>query len=150
MVMEFGMSERVGPINIADESNRFLQRMFSQSDSVSDETETIIDREVKSLLTGARDTAHRTIDQHRRDLDVLAEVLLERETLDRRDLDAYFSTGKIPLRVKEGRADGDGDGARPRRDRDAEPEQTEEVRRPATYDGEAERRTHELPSEERR
>jgi cell division protease FtsH len=91
MVMEFGMSENVGPINIAQQGGRFLNRAFGRGDEVSDETEMAIDREVKSILLGARDKARGVLIDHRDDLDALATVLLERETIDRADFDAYFS-----------------------------------------------------------
>jgi cell division protease FtsH len=90
MVMEFGMSEKVGPINIADGGPRFLSPVLRQGDSVSDETEVAIDREVKSILLEAQEKARQTLTEHRGDLEQLAEVLLEKESLDRRDLDAYF------------------------------------------------------------
>jgi cell division protease FtsH len=91
MVMEFGMSENVGPINIAQQGGRFLNRAFGRGDEISDETEMAIDREVKSILLGARDKARGVLIDHRDDLDALATVLLERETIDRADFDAYFS-----------------------------------------------------------
>jgi cell division protease FtsH len=163
MVMEFGMSEKVGPINIADESNRFLQRMLVQGDSVSEETETIIDREVKSLLTGARRTARQIIEEHRDDLDTLAEVLLERESLESRDLDAYFSTGELPPpgrgpRDRRAAATAETPAVSERRyseppvgagERGPEEPRTGELERPTAYEPEGERPTGEIPEEER-
>jgi len=97
MVMEFGMSEAVGPINIADGGPRFLSPAFRRGDDVSEETEVAIDREVKGILTEARERARSIVSDHRSDLDALAKELLEKESLDRRDLESYFG----------------GDGARP-------------------------------------
>jgi cell division protease FtsH len=97
MVMEFGMSEAVGPINIADGGSRFLSPAFRRGDDVSEETEVAIDREVKAILTEARERARTIVSDHRSDLDALAKELLEKESLDRRDLESYFG----------------GDGARP-------------------------------------
>jgi cell division protease FtsH len=90
MVMEFGMSEKVGPINIAADGARFLAPSFHVGEQVSDETEIAIDREVKSILLEARDVARRILLEHRDDVDGLARVLLEKESLDRYDLDAFF------------------------------------------------------------
>jgi cell division protease FtsH len=90
MVMEFGMSDVVGPINIADGGPRFLSPAFRRGDSVSEETEVAIDREVKSLLTEARERARTIVSDHRSDLDALAKELLEKESLERSDLDRYF------------------------------------------------------------
>jgi cell division protease FtsH len=90
MVVEFGMSETVGPINLAEEGNRFLHPALRTSDGISDETEMAIDREVKALLLEARDSASAILEERRADLDELASVLLEQETLSRHDLESYF------------------------------------------------------------
>ncbi len=90
MVMEFGMSEKVGPINIADGGPRFLSPVFRRGEDVSDETEVAIDREVKAILLEARDTARAILHHHRDDLDALATQLLARESLGRKELDEYF------------------------------------------------------------
>ncbi|MFN2526777.1 MAG: ATP-dependent zinc metalloprotease FtsH [Actinomycetota bacterium] len=93
MVMEFGMSEKVGPINIAEPGARFLSPVFRRGEDISEETEVAIDREVRSILRDGLEKATEILKRHRRDLDELARVLLERETLDRNDLERYFSTG---------------------------------------------------------
>jgi cell division protease FtsH len=90
MVMEFGMSEKVGPINIADQGARFLPPAFQRGGDVSDETEVAIDREVKSILVEGQRLARQVLTDHRADMDALAKILLEKETLDRNDLEAYF------------------------------------------------------------
>ncbi|MDQ4095323.1 MAG: ATP-dependent zinc metalloprotease FtsH [Actinomycetota bacterium] len=90
MVMEFGMSPKVGPINIAETGPRFLSPAFRRGDDVFDETEVAIDREVKAILTDAQAVARSILADHRGDLDALAGILLEKETLDRTDLAAYF------------------------------------------------------------
>ncbi|MFN2594378.1 MAG: ATP-dependent zinc metalloprotease FtsH [Actinomycetota bacterium] len=90
MVMEFGMSEKVGPINIAQQGGRFLGAAFRRGEEVSDETEVAIDREVKSILLEGREKARSILVEHRKDLDALTQILLERETVDRADFDAYF------------------------------------------------------------
>ena len=96
MVMEFGMSEKVGPINIAEQGPRFLSPVFRRGEDISDETEVAIDREVKAILVAARDQARRILAERREDLDRLAVILLEKETLEGRDLDEYFeSTAKL-------------------------------------------------------
>ena len=92
MVMEFGMSPKVGPINIAEQGPRYLSPVFRRGEDVSEETEVAIDREVKSLLLEAQDRARRILSSRREDLEALAEVLLDKESLDRRDLDAYFTS----------------------------------------------------------
>lgn len=90
MVMEFGMSPRVGPINIADNGPRFLGPAFRRSEDVSDETEVTIDREVKSILLQGQQRARGILTEHREDLDILADLLLEKENLSGRDLADHF------------------------------------------------------------
>jgi cell division protease FtsH len=90
MVMEFGMSEAVGPINISERGSRFLSPGFQTSDGLSDETESTIDREVKSILLEGQERARTIISEHREDIDKLAQVLLEKETLERTDLEQFF------------------------------------------------------------
>ena len=94
MVMEFGMSPKVGPINIAEQGPRFLSPVFRRGEDVSEETEVAIDREVKAILLDAQERARAVLRDHRGDLDALAEILLDKETLDRRDLDSYFESSK--------------------------------------------------------
>ena len=64
--------------------------MFRRGDDISAETETAIDREVKAILLENRDKARKILNERRDDLDRLAVLLLEKESLGRRDLDEYF------------------------------------------------------------
>jgi cell division protease FtsH len=92
MVMEFGMSEKVGPLNIGEYGPRFLGPDFRRGDTVSDETEVIIDREVKAILVEGQEKARRILGERRGDLDALAAILLDKESIGRRELDAYFGS----------------------------------------------------------
>jgi cell division protease FtsH len=92
MVMEFGMSEKVGPVNIADYGPRFLSPVVRRGDEVSEETEVAIDREVKGILVEGQGKARRILTERRNDLEALAGILLEKESIGRRELDAYFGS----------------------------------------------------------
>jgi cell division protease FtsH len=92
MVMEFGMSEKIGPVNLSEAGPRFLAPGFQRSDNVSDETEVTIDREVKAILLEARDRARGILEGRREELDELARVLLEKETLEGRELQALLKS----------------------------------------------------------
>jgi cell division protease FtsH len=95
MVMEFGMSEKVGPINIAEQGPRYLSAVFRRGEDMSEEAQVVIDREVRSILVEALDKASTILKGRRQDLDELAVVLLDKETLDANDLDAHFGK-KVP------------------------------------------------------
>lgn len=116
MVMEFGMSEKVGPMNIAGDGARFLAPSVQMGDGVSDETEIAVDREVKSILLEAREVARSILMAHRDDVDGLARVLLEKETLDRYDLDAFFGVPASAPRAGDERDEGDATAEVARRD----------------------------------
>jgi cell division protease FtsH len=108
MVMEFGMSEKVGPMNIAETGARFLNPMFRQGNDVSEEAQMVIDREVKSILAEGQNKARKILAEHRDDMDGLAKLLLEKENLSRKDLDDFFGEpsvddvdGEEPTRTDE-------------------------------------------------
>ncbi|HEB53369.1 MAG TPA: ATP-dependent zinc metalloprotease FtsH [bacterium] len=82
MVCELGMSEKVGPIKYtADEENPFLGNEFRLSGSVSERTLEAIDSEVRRIIDDQYQAATRVLEEHRRELDVIAEALLKHETL---------------------------------------------------------------------
>jgi cell division protease FtsH len=83
MVMEFGMSKEIGPVNIAEPGPRFLPAALVRGADISDETAHAIDMEVKALLMEAHRRAKAILIEHRAQLDVLAHELLDKETLER-------------------------------------------------------------------
>jgi cell division protease FtsH len=95
MVMEFGMSEKVGPINIAEQGPRYLSAVFRRGEEMSEEAQVVIDREVRAILVEALDKASTILKSRKQDMDELAVILLDKETLDANDLDAHFGK-KLP------------------------------------------------------
>jgi cell division protease FtsH len=95
MVMEFGMSEKVGPINIAEQGPRYLSAVFRRGEDMSEEAQVVIDREVRAILVQALDKASTILKSRKQDMDELAVILLDKETLDANDLDAHFGK-KLP------------------------------------------------------
>ncbi len=88
MVTMFGMSERVGMMAVGDQEHEiFLGREMSQRRAVSERTAEIVDDEVKRFLDEAFDKARKILTDNRDLLDRIALTLLERETVDREDLD---------------------------------------------------------------
>jgi len=91
MVTRYGMSDRIGPINLAGDGNEvFLGRDFAKSQSISDSTSTIIDEEVKRIVDNAYQTAERILKTNIEKLHVLANVLLEKEKIDGDEFNAIF------------------------------------------------------------
>jgi cell division protease FtsH len=83
MVMEYGMSDRLGPLKYGSpESEVFLGRDYTQAQDLSNEVAAAIDDEVRSLITQAHEEATQIITTHRDALDRIAAELVENETLD--------------------------------------------------------------------
>jgi cell division protease FtsH len=99
MVTQFGMSEVIGAMAVGDrEQEIFLGREFSQRREVSERTAQMVDDEIKRLLDEAYQRARRILTENRALLDRLAAELLERETLDREELEALFRGQSLPPR----------------------------------------------------
>jgi cell division protease FtsH len=87
MVTRWGMSERVGMVQLAPRENPYLSSpeaygAFAGSKPFSEETAQVIDEEVRKIIDESRDDAMRLLREHRAALDALAQALLERETLN--------------------------------------------------------------------
>ena len=97
MVMRFGMSDAVGPVAVGDREHQvFLGREFAQHREVSDKTAELVDTEVKRVLdeaySRARDILQRDVDMLHR----MAKALLDRETLDRTDVELVVEGKELP------------------------------------------------------
>jgi cell division protease FtsH len=99
MVTKFGMSDAVGLMSVGErEQEVFLGREFGSRRETSEQTAELVDREVKGLLDAAYETAMRLITGHRDLLDRIALALLERETIDRDDLELLNRNQPLPPR----------------------------------------------------
>ncbi|MGH7444586.1 MAG: hypothetical protein ACREKM_06905, partial [Longimicrobiales bacterium] len=97
MVTQFGMSESIGPIAIGDSEHEvFLGREIGQRRAISESVAQQVDAEVKRLLDEAYRTAMTTLDANRALLEEIADALLERETLDREEIDLLASGEPLP------------------------------------------------------
>jgi cell division protease FtsH len=88
MVTRWGMSEKLGLVQLAPRENPYLASLdgMSAARTVSEETARIIDLEVQRIIDECHDEAARLLGEHRVPLDRLATALLERETLDEREI----------------------------------------------------------------
>ncbi|HSJ15455.1 MAG TPA: ATP-dependent zinc metalloprotease FtsH [Longimicrobiales bacterium] len=97
MVTSFGMSDVIGPMSVGDaEQEVFLGRDMVQRRGVSESVAQRVDSEIKRLLDEAYARAMRTLEENRELLTVLAEALLERETLDREEIDLLIAGSPLP------------------------------------------------------
>jgi len=97
MVTQFGMSDAVGPIAVGDrEAEIFLGREVVQRREVSERTAELVDQEVRRLLREAYERARVILAERRDVLDRLAAALLERETLDRSDVELVMAGKPLP------------------------------------------------------
>jgi cell division protease FtsH len=100
MVTQFGMSERIGPLAVGDkEQEIFLGREFAQRREISERTAEMVDDEVKRLVDEAYAKATQILGGNRELLDRIAVALLERETIDREDLDRLVKGEPLAPRV---------------------------------------------------
>jgi cell division protease FtsH len=83
MVREWGMSERVGPMAWSSQQAVFLgEDLMSSQREYSDDTAKLLDEEIARILTTQESRARDVLSRHRRGLELIAEALLERETID--------------------------------------------------------------------
>ncbi|RSJ93821.1 ATP-dependent zinc metalloprotease FtsH [Streptococcus cristatus] len=94
MVTEYGMSEKLGPVQY--EGNHAMFGAQSPQKSISEQTAYEIDEEVRSLLNEARNKAAEIIQANRETHKLIAEALLKYETLDSNQIKSLYETGHMP------------------------------------------------------
>ena len=91
MVMQYGMSDKVGTISFGDEGGEvFLGREFGKSRNISEETSALLDKEVKALVDEAYETAERLLKENISKLHAVAEVLMEKEKIDADEFERIY------------------------------------------------------------
>jgi cell division protease FtsH len=88
MVTRWGMSEKVGLVQLAPRENPYLASLDGMSGprNFSEETARVIDAEVQRIINECHQEALQLLGKHRGALETLAHALLERETLDEREI----------------------------------------------------------------
>ena len=95
MVMEFGMSDKLGPMVFGKGSNEvFLGRDYGRQQDYSDEVASSIDGEVKILLSDAHAVAGKILKKFRKQMDAMVEALIEQETINREEVSKLFKSIK--------------------------------------------------------
>lgn len=99
MVTEYGMSEKLGPVQY--EGNHAMFGAQSPQKTISERTAYEIDEEIRSLLNEARNKAAEIIQSNRETHKLIAEALLKYETLDSTQIKSLYETGKMPEATEE-------------------------------------------------
>ena len=92
MVTRYGMSEKVG--NVVFDSGHdevFIGRSMAQTKNYSEEVAALIDEEVKALVDGAYARCGEILTHRRRELDIVAEYLLQYENMDAKTFEQVFT-----------------------------------------------------------
>lgn len=98
MVSRFGMSDRLGPVALGRQNgNVFLGRDIASDRDFSDQTAAAIDEEVRQLVDNAYIRAKDVLVNNRHILDKLAEMLVEKETVDAEELQSILSSNEIKM-----------------------------------------------------
>ncbi|KRK88143.1 ATP-dependent metalloprotease FtsH [Lentilactobacillus sunkii DSM 19904] len=90
MVTQYGMSKRLGPVQLENPAQDTYGPRYSQ------ETGAAVDEEVRRLTNEAHDTAKKIIEEHRDKHKLIAEALLKYETLDEKQILSLWNDGKMP------------------------------------------------------
>ncbi|MGC9318305.1 MAG: ATP-dependent zinc metalloprotease FtsH [Armatimonadota bacterium] len=126
MVTEYGMSEDLGPITYGRKTGPvFLGKDLAEERNYSEAVAKKIDDAVRAIVDGAYERANAILAEHREELDLLVEKLLEHETLDRDDVEALLEHGVMAEELGE-EAEAEAEEAE---EQPAEPAATEEATR---------------------
>ena len=97
MVMQYGMSDVLGPVAYGESQNHqvFLGRDINHERNYSEEVASEIDKEVRKYLEEAYEACRVLITENRDKLELIAQALIERETLTAKQLEELLTTGKL-------------------------------------------------------
>ena len=95
MVTKWGMSDKLGPLQYEDQQEGYLGMGGSQRLFASDETNKVIDSEIRSLVDGAHARATDILKTHEDKLHLLAQAMLEYETLSGDEIKELMESGKL-------------------------------------------------------
>ncbi|MFD1123817.1 ATP-dependent zinc metalloprotease FtsH [Lentilactobacillus raoultii] len=90
MVTQYGMSERLGNVQLENPAQDTYGPRYSQ------ETAAAVDEEVRRITNEAHETAKKIIEAHRDKHKLIAQALLKYETLDEKQILSLWNTGKMP------------------------------------------------------
>jgi cell division protease FtsH len=96
MICEYGMSEKIGPVTFGHRQDQvFLGRDIARDKDYSEEVAAEIDKEVRSFLDNAYAATENLLNEHMDKLHLIAEALIERETLEKEEIADLMKHGRI-------------------------------------------------------
>lgn len=102
MICEYGMSERLGPITFGKRRDQvFLGRDFGHEKDYSEEVASEIDKEVRTFIEEAYAQTKTLLSDNLDKLHLIAEALLEKETLEGKEIEHLLQAGKLPEKIVE-------------------------------------------------
>lgn len=97
MVVQYGMSDKLGPINLGQENgNVFLGEEIVKSNEHSEEVSSLVDKEIRKIVEGCHDKARDILKHNREVLKKLAEKLIEVEELEGDQLEEILDQAALP------------------------------------------------------
>ena len=94
MVTKYGFSEKLGPVNYSSSDEVFLGKDFSTRKNYSEGIASEIDQEIKVIVEEAFDEAKKILTENREKLEIVAQALLEVETIDGEQFEMLY-TGQL-------------------------------------------------------
>ncbi|HJA46589.1 MAG TPA: ATP-dependent zinc metalloprotease FtsH [Candidatus Limosilactobacillus excrementigallinarum] len=104
MVTQYGMSDKIGPVELQSSGQVFTGQGYDQS-PYSEKTAALVDEEVRRILTEGHQRALHIIETHRDQHKLIAEALLKYETLDEKQILSLYKDGKMPEKDVEAAED---------------------------------------------
>ena len=100
MVVEYGMSDKIGPINLGqDNGNVFLGEEIVKSNEHSEEVSSLVDQEIRSIVENCHGKARKILGDNKEVLNELAEKLIEIEELEGDELEEILDKAALPTSV---------------------------------------------------
>jgi cell division protease FtsH len=97
MVTEWGMSDKLGPLNFSSgKENVFLGRDMGSSTHFSNETNQTIDAEIRDIVKKNYERAQKLLEENQDILHAMSEALLERETIGKEEIDLLMARKTLP------------------------------------------------------
>lgn len=102
MITEYGMSEKLGPLQFGNSQGQvFLGRDFQNEQNYSDQIAYEIDKELQSIIMSCYNHAKEILTKHQDQVHLIANKLIEFETLDKDQIYELLETGKLEVNFRK-------------------------------------------------